>query len=338
METTTSYSTDDPIIILALILGVLFVVFMVTLMPVVIIAAVTRRKAERFMNQRTGTIITQFDPPLDLSPAEIGLLYDTVCNHKEVRATLFDLTQKNIIRFNSTNKVSVINQSAYQKLPEYAKIAVRMFDDQTAKNDKQFSDFTITSYIDGEPKVTTLKIPQKQTTTLFTESVRQSLKNKGYEIKKFRPAFWRRVIFFYIVLWAIPWLLTILFGGVVNNEIVKSFSLDSVIQGAASSFAAGIFLAPLYLLISFIMVKIFIKIAGKYWVNTKQVRKLWPTLEGYRRFLKTVDLSRLQYESTNSPLDTVTDTLPYAMVFNLDTKWEERLKAIKNQNKITPGI
>ncbi len=46
----------------------------------------------------TGIIITQYEPPTDLSPAEVGLLYDYRAGSAELTATIVDLAMRGYIR------------------------------------------------------------------------------------------------------------------------------------------------------------------------------------------------------------------------------------------------
>lgn len=342
MEDTTainiSTANENAWLVYLAILSFVLVVSLCIVLPMTRIVAMIKKRADKLAKERAGTIITAFDPPLGLSPAEIGMLYDTVCGDKEVRATLFDLAQKRIITLNSQNSVSVIDQQAYDHLPDYAKVAVRIFDQQTAKSDKQYSSHTIVGHIDSRAYAYTFKIPVRQTRKLFTDAVWTSLRDKGYKLKKYRQTFWQHLIYVFLGFWSLPWVGTVFFGGNVNDHTVARFSLDSIfVAGPLSAFILGIFLWPVYLLLSYFCLSLFIKIAGRYWINTKQVRQIWPQLEGYRRFLSVVDLQRIQFESIETPLQAVVDSLPYAIVFNLETKWQERLQGIElaNKNRLT---
>ena len=318
------YTISNPWIILGLLSLTVFLIIMIPLLPALAVAALLRRRVDRVLKQNTATIITQYEPPRDLSPAEIGLLYDSICGEKEIRATLFDLAQKKIISFASDKSVSVTNKAAYEALPEYAKIAVRLFDEQTARTDKQSIVETITILdINGQPQQLTFNQPIRQSVYAFTRAVRLSLRSKGISTKNYHVEFWKRVFFGYWLAWTLPWIFISSIGGTFNDIPHAAWSLSAILIGFNFSLIFGIFLFPAYFSVSFLSLKLFVKIAGPVWLNTKQVRQLWPELEGYRRFLKTVDVPRLQSTDSASSSSTI-DTLPYAIVFNLDAKWQER--------------
>jgi hypothetical protein len=325
----TVNSTDIGFLPFIVIITIIFTVaLLLPILPGRIVAAIVRRRTEMVLKKNTGIIITQYDPPHDLSPAEIGLLYDSVCGDKEIRATLFDLQQRGIISFTSESSIVVTDRTAYDHLPEYAKIAVRMFDKQMAQLDPHAKEFTYIVYAEDGPQTMHSSIHIPQNKWVFTRAVQQSLRNKGYNVRDYHLQFWCRVGIGVIILWILPWLLFTAMGAGLNEVDEGPWSLTSFTSGFLLSFIVGFFLFPAYLIASFIAVKVFVAIAGRYWVNTKQVRKLWPELEGYRIFLQQVDLDEIQFESANSEFSPVVKTLPYAMIFNLDTKWQERLRKL----------
>ena len=321
------YSTDNIWIVLGIISLVLFLLILLPLLPGIVVTAIVRRRVETVIKRNSATIITQYKPPLDLSAAEIGLLYDSACDAKEIRATLFELQQRGVIVKNTENSVTVVDQSAYAQLPEYARIAVRMFDRQTAKADPGQLRSIVTTQTAGDTPttVTLLSIPTRQTRRAFTRAVQDSIRARGIAIRDYHKEFYKRILYLYLFFWSLPGIFIIMLPAEINGVSYPAFSLQNFLSAPAYAFGIGFLLFPVYLALSFATLAIFVKIAGRYWINTKQVRQLWPELAGYKRFLEATDLSRIQFESQQTTHKPVIDTLPYAIVFNLETKWRKRL-------------
>lgn len=323
---STSLNFDGTGIAVLVISIIVFLALTILFLPGIIAAALARRRVEKAFRAQAGTIIAHYEPPHNLSPAEVGLLYDSATDNKEIYATLFDLQQRHIIQITSANEVRVLDQTAYHQLPEYAKIAVRMFNAEFAKNDPALKTFPITVLSEHGQQVHTVNLPiLNQSTHAFNQAVLRSLRQRGIHVNNYHIAFWARVTILYLIIWALPSVIVFFTGVEVNNSQQESMSIGALLAAPFFSLLFGIFLSPVYFLFAFFAVKLFINIAGRYWINTKQVRRIWIDLEGYRRFLAATDLSRIQFESTNLEHSPTVATLPYAIVLNLETNWRNRL-------------
>lgn len=286
--------------------------------PFAIVGAVVRKRIERELNNRVGTVTTQYEPPHGLSPAEVGLLYDMKVDRKEFIATLFSLEQRKIIVMYGTDDIVVINKKKYATLMMHEKLAVdqalgivrdagiKIYDAQTGR----------LKYEIGS-KHFTKKLLQ------FKKTIKQSVEARGIKLNNYGAVFIKRVlqVGFFVGLWP---LLFIAVSGTYNGQPYGAFSFEAVSLSFVMVFTLGLFFLPAYLFAGYILVWLWTKIAGRYWLNSKQARKIWPQLEGYRLFLEKVDLDNIQFESVHEQ-NPVTKTLPYAIVFGLETKWEERL-------------
>ncbi|CAN5337258.1 hypothetical protein BH09PAT4_BH09PAT4_07370 [soil metagenome] len=308
---------------LALVLCIILALIFVAVSPGLILSAALRKKAEQFYQAREHTVIAQYDPPFGLSPAQLGLLYDMKCEDKEIRATLFVLQKRGVISIDSMEAVTVLDQNAFQNLEDYEKIAIRMFDKNTAGFDAARSMPITMLDNDGSAQTVTIPLPRARSRYEFTEAVQKSLRAKGYHMKNYTFSFTLRVlaVAFLVSLWpmasaAIP---------LDSNGITyPGWSIQSFGSATLFTMVIGIIAFPLYLLFGYLFMRLYVRIAGRAWLNTKQIRQLWPELEGYRLFLQQVELDNIQFESTQH--GPVSSALPYAMVFNLDTKWQQRLK------------
>lgn len=309
-------------LVFIILIGIFLSLIFILLTPVLLFSAALRKQAERFRQQRDSTVIAQYEPPYGLSPAEIGLLYDMKCENKEIRATLFLLQQRKIITMDSMSAVSVINPDAYNKLEEYEKVAVRMFAKE-ASTLEPAKTFPITIASEKGTQTFNLPVPPAKSKYHFTTAVQQSLATKGYKTKNYTTTFVARVLIASALFGLWP-MVSAALPLDSNGVTYAAWSIQSFGSAVLFTILIGIFAFPLYLLFGYLFMRLYVRIAGRAWLNTKQIRRLWPELEGYRLFLEQVDLDNIQFESVQgSP---VTATLPYAMVFNLDTKWQHRLK------------
>lgn len=309
-------------IVFIIIICIFLLLIFVVISPVLLLSATLRKQAERFRQQRDGTVIAQYEPPLGLSPAEIGLLYDMKCDDKEIRATLFQLQQRKVILMDSLSKVSVINPEDYEHLEEYEKVAIRMFDKEaTALEPSKTFPITVTS--ENGTQTYNLPIPAAKSKYHFTTAVQQSLAAKGYKTKSYTGTFITRVMIASTLFGLWP-MASIAIPLDSNSVTYPAWSIQSVGSALVFTIVIGIIAFPLYLLFGYLFMRLYVRMAGRAWLNTKQIRRLWPELEGYRLFLAQVDLDNIQFESEQG--NPVTATMPYAMVFNLDTKWQQRLR------------
>lgn len=330
ISTSGSYEGAAAVGMMLLFTTIFFGLVILVLSPALILAALIRRRAEHVLNERQTSIITQFDPPRDLSPAEVGLLYDMKCDEKELMATLFHLEQRGIIAITSSDSVKIVNDDAYANLAKYEKLAIK-----AAKGETETLRLPKESHINyvnpntGQLELSVPNFLSRKGRLAFTLAVQESIEQKGIRMNNYQSAFTLRVLvlWFLIGLWPLVFAAT---PGTSDGVTHSAWSIESLVVSFFAIIFMGMFLFPAYIIAACLVVWIWTKVAGRYWLNTKQARAIWPELEGYRRYLKQVDLGHIQFEST-SGIDPVTKTLPYAIVFGLDTKWQQRLNHGKNE-------
>lgn len=305
---------------------ILIAVILLLISPWLIALAVIRRQAVRLMEERTNTVVAQYDPPYGFSAAEVGLLYDMKCDMKEIYATLLSLQYRNVVTIDQVGSVTLNDSTVYEKLLPYEQIAIRMYDNQAQNLGGGPTMQTLAPVADGTWQPATLQLPPPKSRAEFTLAVRQSLDAKGYSTRSYWKAYFVRmfVIAFIVSFWPIA---IIAMSGTTNNHSYSAWSSEAFGTAFAVSALFDLFLWPSYLIVGFIAMQLWVHIAGRSWLNTKQIRQLWPELEGYRLFLKTADLDVIQTEA-EAPIQNkvITASLPYAVVFDLDTKWQQRLR------------
>jgi uncharacterized protein (TIGR04222 family) len=267
-----------------------------TILPAIIIASVARKRAEIYMKQRKDTVIAQYDPPLGLSPAEIGYLYDLKCDDTEVRATLFSLERRGAIKIIDEKNIAVVVDDSKTKLNDYEKIAI----DLTYRNKE--SNATLAD---------------------FCRAVGASLTVKGYVIKNGTDEKVKRIMLFYCLV------IAVLALGATISQIPES--KGNVIYLVSTIFSSTIVVVyifwPFILFAGYLLYKLWSKIVGNYWLGPKALRQLWPELEGYRMFIMQTDLDNIQFDSKNNESERLTwESLPYVLAFNAKTGWNDYFK------------
>jgi hypothetical protein len=254
------------------------------------------------------------------------------CGKNEIVATLFSLEQRKIITINSDNSVQIIDKNIYDGLPEYEKIAIRFAGTDSELNEPTKFPITIISANNTE-KTITINLPTKNSLNAFTNAVRQTLKNKNIPTRSFWVTVWIRALIIALIISLLP-LLSAGISGNMNGEYYGSWSLGSFVFAGFLTLFFGIILFPVYLAIGLSVVLVWSKLAGRYWLANKQTRKIWPEIEGFKKYIELVDIDNIQFESVDKENYRFRDTLPYAIVFGLDTKWQQIIS--KRRNTLTP--
>lgn len=321
-----SISTTNPYIVFLLIITI---VLLPTFL-IIIIATVVRRIHTSRLRKKEDTIITYYEPPHHLSPAEIGYIYDMKCGMKEVHATLLDLEARGIIKVINLNHIVVVGlitdnshltpaiellqPDIFFNLPDFEQVALNI------ALHEQILPRRIVS-IDNPSQNPPLNLlagtPTMGNLANFTAAIRRSLKDKGYTVRSYFISLLKRSIIFILFVTAWP---VIFFGTLIllSGDIAAFFTqLPSIIL---MSLFFAFFLFPIYAGVGMLLLAFWAKIAGRYWLYSKPVRAIWRDIEGYRIYIKTVELKRLQSEQAlDFPSKDARALFPYAIAFNLMT-------------------
>jgi hypothetical protein len=156
----------------------------------------------------------------------------------------------------------------------------------------------------------------------FVDALEADLATKGFRIHNPTGQLIRKTIFIAFILSQWPSLSWILTAG--DGEARVGF-WSGLFANFFASFALDIFMAPGYLIVAYILLRIWMKIAGPHWLNNAKIRQIWPELEGYKRFIKQTDFNTIQYDVAHH-FDPAYKTFPYAIAFGLDKAWDDLLK------------
>jgi hypothetical protein len=318
------------VIFLSIVLAVVLLIILIISSPLLILAALLKRRAVRYMNERASTILTQFDPPKDLKPAEIGFLYDMKCDQKEVWGTLLWLHKEKIIRITGKTTVEIIDTKRYELLESFEKAAVNLIDKTAPGAAGKAVTFQHVNANTATHTESTITLPTFRSLGNFTRLVQDSLKAKGYKSKRLLPSI---VWYGWLVGLTIPIGAIIYFYSqpVIFDGIERApWSFQSLTTGLFITLGFGFFLWPVVWGFGMLVVYLWGKIAGNYWLNTADVRKVWPELEGYRLFLKQVEIDNIEFATKTNDIEAAVDaSLPYTVIFGFNSNWQNVLTARK---------
>lgn len=124
----------------------------------------------------------------------------------------------------------------------------------------------------------------------------------------------------------------------MQKFVVRLLSIMAILIGGTFIFSfpktwgevGGILLflilfAPVYIVITIFLYIKFRKIDGADWLGTPKLKAIWPDIEGYRQFIKLVELDRLRYDTEQTEHKIKNSALPYAVALGFNTGWRKQL-------------
>lgn len=260
-----------------------------------VVAGIARakRKADRLRLLSQRTIIAEYDPPANLSPAEIGFLHDTKLTAAEVYGTIVSLEQQGLVTIaEEQNHLQIVDvKPAPPDCKEFEKHILLVLAQHR-----------------GQP------INRKLLTSTVRSAnqiIKKQLQDQGYLASPLEGL--KQSLFALIIIVTTLIMLTV--------ALFRPNSLSEI--GAFAFFV--IILWPIYLVVSVFLYATFKKIAGESWLATPKLKRIWSGIEGYRQFIEIVELDNLQFDSQNVKGTTKNETLPYAIAFEFNTGWRKRL-------------
>lgn len=276
----------------------LFIFLAIPIALATLIVGRSSRFAHRKRQLIQNVIIAEYEPPANLTPAEIGYLFDSRFDKTEVVATLVDLEQRGLVSL-SYSKVDGLHVE---------KIVVEL------PNDLKEHELYL---LDNLGASSNLSLYSLKIINGFKSRVKKSLKNQGF-IKPQNETvsyYAQRTLVAYFLI-TIPMFLWLMSGS------DKSF-------GTAIMAFIFIFILSFPFLLGLALVAGFIynNLVGQPGLWTDKLKSMWRELEGYRDFVEQVELDELQFESEDLKIRSKNKALPYAIALNLDTDWQRRFES-----------
>lgn len=252
----------------------------------------------RLTHQRLqqNTIIAEYTPPGNLSPAELGYIFDNKLTDAEVFGTIVYLQNLDFI---------TIGESKNGKL----------YIDRVNPGSEGLNKFEA-AILELIPPDERKWITKKYIAMAVSETgpvLEKQLTQKGYIIssnRRFDQAFIRHALIV-IGLWII---FPLGFFQFVTTETIKAMLLLSPV------------ITYIYVKFAKILYKSYFKIAGEPWYATDKLKKVWPDVEGYRTFIQVVEADRFTYKSDELKGVIKHEALPYAIALGFNTGWQKQLQ------------
>jgi uncharacterized membrane protein len=248
-----------------------------------------------------GTIIPQYDPPDNLTPAEIGVLIDEKINPKDISSEIIYLATKGYIKI-----TRIKNENLIFKQEDYLLEKLKEADD-LSPFDKKLMDGLFGRGDYRSTKLSDLKKIFYKELPEIHKKIYDSLVSKNYFPET--PVKIKRKYFLIGILFLV--LAYLIF------KVIISASYHLGIVGIGSLAASGI----LIILFGSIMP-----------VKTKKGVEAKENIFGLREYLEVAEKDRIKFHNApeKNP-DHFEKLLPYAMVLGVERQWAEQFKDIYNQ-------
>jgi hypothetical protein len=276
----------------------LFIFLAVPLSVIALFFGNLSRFAHRKRQLIQNVIVAEYEPPEDLSPAEIGYLFDSRIGKTELVATLVDLEQRGLVSISYSKLDGIHAETKTTQLPGRL---------------KEHEQFLLNNLGTGS----SISLMSLSTILGFKKCVIESLQKRGFipdrgeTIKYFAQ---RTFVAYFLI--TVPLFLWLVFTS--NGGFISALILIIIIFVISFPFFLG-----LALVVGFI----YNKLAGQPGMWTAKFKTVWPKLEGYRDFVQQVELDELRYESEDLKIRSKNKALAYAIALDLSTDWQKRFDA-----------
>ncbi|MDD3006213.1 MAG: DUF2207 domain-containing protein [Candidatus Pacebacteria bacterium] len=244
-----------------------------------------------------GTIITEFDVPDNVTPAEAGTMVDEKCDQKELSAEIIELAVKGYLKIRRQEKEMLFVKSA-----EYYFEKLKEADESLSEHEKILLGGIFEK--GNSVKLSDLKNTFYKKYNLFVKEVYGSVSQKGYFFKNPQEA---RVKYFVIYLFILIGFFLIIFN-----------------------FLGGVFgaYAILSLVVSFAIIGIFSFAMPQ---KTESGVLLKEKILGLKNYLTVAEKDRLEFHNApeKNP-EQFEKLLPYAITLGVEKEWAKQFVGIYN--------
>lgn len=283
------------LVLLVLIIAIPF--YLLVYLPIKLITIVIARanqKADRLRLLHQRTIIAEYDPPDNLSPAEMGYMFDSKLTIAEVFATIVSFEQQGFLTI--TEEPAGLLVTTTQSVPPHL---------------KEFERYVLDTIREQSGRPLTLAMLEK-ITPLADVVINKQLREQGYLVtgnEQLKRSFFRLLFITATLMLVFPIL------------AFRPTSSEGIIMTGLFLF----FFSPGYFIFSFFVYKIYKKIAGEPWLGTPKLKQVWSDIEGYRHFIEVVEADRLKFDSETTKGIIHNKALPYAIALGFNTGWLKKL-------------
>lgn len=277
-----------------IIVAVLYIFIYLPLKLVISVIAKGKQKTDHVRLLRQKTVIAEYSAPADLTPSELGFLYDSKLSTAEVYATIIALQQQGLVVLEETDSGLIIGETR-----------------QAPLSLKEADKYVLGILGENRAQALTKRLLEKMLSAVQL-IIKRQLYEQGYlvsPIEQIKRSFIR------LGLIACSLMALTIFG----------LFRHSLSDPTGPIFFA-IFFSPFYFFISIFLYLKFKKIAGEPWLGSPKLKTIWPEIEGYHQYISLVEIDNLKFDSEDTKQAIKDKNLPYAIAFDFNTGWLDKLK------------
>jgi hypothetical protein len=266
-----------------------------------------------------NTIYSEYNPPLNLKPAEIAFLYDKSFGKEELLATLFNLEQRGMVNLSKVNPV--ISDSNFRIILNTEPMNKKLdeFEQEILLSIKSLKSDNTWSNLRNDTEIWDSAIENKIEFALSAKGLFLYPASRSETVKKF-----------FIIGGIIAFLCMFLITTFFNITVLDTSSTDVYkdLKNDITIFVIFIY----WLLLSCVF-----GIATYYGMSsyrnaldiskgTLLLKKIWPHIEGFKEYLEVVEQDKIKFENETLKVDARQHALPYAVALGMRTNWESRFR------------
>lgn len=295
----------------------IFVMVLLLSSPIIIplvVTLTTLRRLERQSDLRDKTVVIGYSSPDRLSPAQLGFLYNNKITTNEMRATIIDLCQRDIVSIDAVGEVGLKKTNIIRNLPSYEQLAIlvylggtntlldynQTFSKKVRENIKRVASFGV--------------IYPDRVEELFKESLYRNLINGGY-FKIGSERYYKNLVKNMIITICVSIAIVASIISIVISDLISGFFILFFVAFLITM------LLPIVLPIAWVVAKmwvgLFARVTHNYSLGTDKLKDFWPSIKGYRDFLVQTEAERISFELKDSKRIS-NEHLPYALALDIE--------------------
>lgn len=283
--------------------------YIIVVAPVVFLVVAVRVALRRYRISkriRSQIIIAEYEPPHEITPAELGVLYDGIAGYRELYATYLDLQRRGIIKQVSDGKIQKFELVDSADLTQLKRHEVAITDMITS------GVFTLPSRSD----VVYAQLFAREVDKTIAERLQINMRGIAPHV----------LSIIRLVCLLTAWMLGVFFVYAIVSS--GELTLQQLFDAVPFLMLAGLLIVIVSLfwivVTAVVMHIVFGMLFGRLWIFGRGARKLWVEAEGYRQYLKQAELGRLRFESDDIAARAKKSSYAYAVALGLDVPMDEK--------------
>ncbi len=267
---------------------------------------------------KANLITSEYEPPSDLTPAEMQYLFGGINDERITAATIIHMVQRGYLHMRKENGIKKVFAG-----PKAADSSLKMWEQMILTQIESSSTGAKADAIMAHPIAFVDKDMNHRHSDASTlsdyiaESLQKRKLIKGKGVNSFFLEAFSVALFLIatLILWPILlyWFLSLIESSTSDLASTQDFAITAAI----ASIAAFI---PMYAF-SVFFVKWRAQLFGRRWMASDRLNRQWPQMMGFRHFVKLTEKNRLRFDSEELQKSSSKDILPYAVALGFVENW-----------------